>query len=203
MPMNKRDNPTDKISKAALSDCRISARHEYLAAQLRSPNSTCALSLWRTMRAEQFGAQELDIIRRLLARIELFGHQNWRDAVDGDVPAAVAVALSFLPIAQVTPQFDIAMTALIKSAIEGDAAAAIMASNILRNLPGSDPRHRQIATSWFVSNLAAASERIRKPKPPLEAQHPAITTNEARTLARRRAHRRRVLQFLTDQENQS
>ncbi len=36
-----------------------------------------------------------------------------------------------------------------------------------------------------------------------EAQHPTTTTNRARRLARCRARRRRVLQFLTDQEEDS
>jgi hypothetical protein len=54
---------------------------------------------------------------------------------------------------------DLAMTALIACAIEGDPGAAIVASNILRHLPGASPRHHQIATSWFVSNQAMCASR--------------------------------------------
>jgi hypothetical protein len=200
MPMNKRDIPTEEIS-TVLNDSSVSGRRESQVGRTGSPDSICVSSLWRTMRAEQFGAQEFGNIQRLLVRIELFGHRNWQSAVDGDVPAAIAVALSFLPVTQLTLQFDIAMTALIKLAIGGDPAAAIVASNILRNLPGSHPLHRQIATSWFVSNLAAAIDRTPNPRSPPKEQHPKTTTNGARTLAQRRTHRRRVLQFLTDQEN--
>ena len=70
-------------------------------------------------------------------------YAKWRDAVGGDVSAAVSVAVSFLPIDKVTVQVDIAMTALVGYAIEGDNAAAIVLSNILRNLPESRPLHRR------------------------------------------------------------
>jgi hypothetical protein len=162
------------------------------------------LSLWRTLRAAEFEAPDLVAIRRLLAKIVLFGRPKWRDAVVGNAPAAIAVAVSFLPIDNVTLQVDLAMTALISCAIEGNLAAAIVVANILRNLPGSAPLHRQIATSWFVSNLATASARTRKcwSETLPDALRPALTTNDARKLARR-AHIRRALQFLKDQGSES
>lgn len=162
------------------------------------------LSLWRTLRAAQFEAADLTAIRVLLAKLALLGRSKWRDAVAGDAPAAIAVALSFLPIDNVTRQVDVAMTALVRCAIEGDLAAAIVIANILRNLPGSTPLHRQIATSWFVSNLAMASARTRKfrseslPGSP----HLPIATDDARRLARRN-HISRALQFLKDQGSES
>ena len=111
------------------------------------------LSLWRTLRANEFEASDLAAIEGLLANTVLLGQPKWRGAVAGDVPSAVAVAVSFMPVDEITVQVDIAMTALIRCAAEGDFAAAIVAANILRNLPGAMRLHRRIATSWFVSNL--------------------------------------------------
>jgi hypothetical protein len=111
------------------------------------------LSLWRTLRADEFEASDLAAIRGLLANTVLLGQPKWRGAVAGDVPSAVAVAVSFMPVNKITVQVDIAMTALIRCAAEGDFAAAIVAANILRNLPAAMRLHRRIATSWFVSNL--------------------------------------------------
>jgi hypothetical protein len=111
------------------------------------------LSLWRTLRADEFEASDLAAIKGLLANTALLGQPKWRGAVAGDVPSAVAVAVSFMPVDKITVQVDIAMTALIRCAAEGDFAAAIVAANILRNLPGAMRLHRRIATSWFVSNL--------------------------------------------------
>lgn len=122
-------------------------------------------ALWRTRRAEQFDVADADTLQHLLAKTSLFGQAKWQNAVGGDVSAAVGVAVSFLPVDEVTVQFDIAMTALISYAIEGDAAAAIVVSNILRCLPGRERLHRRIATSWFVSNLAALSAGASKRQP--------------------------------------
>jgi hypothetical protein len=162
------------------------------------------LSLWRTLRAEEFEAPDLAAIRRLLAKTVLFGQPKWPGAVAGDAAAAIAVAASFLPINNVTFQVDLAMTALISCAVEGDLASAIVVANILRHLPGSAPSHRQIATSWFVSNLAIASRRTRrcKSETPSDALCPEIMTNGTKEL-RRRNHIKRVLQFLENQESES
>jgi len=138
------------------------------------------LSLWRTLRAEQFRAEDLDAILRILSNTELLGQQKWSEAITGDVPATVAVAVSFMPVQSVTPQVDLAMSALARCAIEGDLAAAIVLANILRHLPGVTVSHRRIATSWFVSNLAFArtSAELRRKLPyrgrPLKGKRPPL-----------------------------
>jgi hypothetical protein len=76
--------------------------------------------------------------------------------------AAVAVAVSFIPVDEMTLPLDLAMTALIACAIEGDPGAAIVVSNILLHLPSASPRHHEIAASWFVSNPAAVRLGKRK-----------------------------------------
>jgi hypothetical protein len=121
------------------------------------------LASWRTLRALDFSFHDLTSMRALLAKTTLLGQPKWAAAVAGDGPAAVAVAISFIPAAdKITPSMDLAMTALIACAIEGDPGAAIVASNILRHLPGATSRHHQIATSWFVSNLATCASRKAK-----------------------------------------
>jgi hypothetical protein len=117
------------------------------------------LSSWRTLRALDFSFHDLTSMRALLAKTTLLGQPKWAAAVAGDGPAAVAVAISFIPAEEITMSMDLAMTALIACAIEGDPGAAIVASNILRHLPDATPRHHQIAASWFVSNLATCAFR--------------------------------------------
>jgi hypothetical protein len=117
------------------------------------------LSSWRSLRALDFSFHDVKSMRTLLGKTVLLGQPKWGAAAGGDGPAAVAVAISFIPAVKITPALDLAMTALIACAIEGDPGAAIVASNILRHLPGATPRHHQIATSWFVSNLATCASR--------------------------------------------
>ena len=117
------------------------------------------LTSWRTLRALDFNFHDLTSLRTSLAKTTLLGQPKWAAAVGGDGAAAVAVAISFIPADKITQSMDLAMTALIACAIEGDPGAAIVASNILRHLPDATARHRQIATSWFVSNLATSASR--------------------------------------------
>jgi hypothetical protein len=117
------------------------------------------LASWRTLRALDFSFHDVTSMRTLLARTTLLGQPKWAAAAGGDGAAAVAVAISFIPTEKITSSLDLAMTASIACAIEGDPGAAIVASSILRHLPGATPRHHQIVTSWFVSNLATCASR--------------------------------------------
>ena len=110
------------------------------------------LTLWRTLDAQQFSSRDVKSLRALLAKTSLLGQPKWAAAVNGDAPAAVAVAVSFIPADELTLPLDLAMTALIACAVEGDPGAAIVVSNILLNLRSASPRHQQIAASWFVSD---------------------------------------------------
>jgi hypothetical protein len=80
---------------------------------------------WRTFRALDFTFHDLKSVRALLAKTTLLGQPKWAAAAGGDGPAAVAVAISFIPAAKITPALDIAMTALIACAIEGDPGVSI------------------------------------------------------------------------------
>jgi len=157
------------------------------------------LSLWRTLRANEFEASDLAAIEGLLANTVLLGQPKWRGAAAGDVPSAVAVAVSFMPVDNITVQVDIAMTALIRCAAEGDFAAAIVAANILRNLPGAMRPHRRIATSWFVSNLMTLREMTGKGGSAAKrVSPPALVTKRVNRVSRKSAapkalkHRRTV-----------
>jgi hypothetical protein len=104
----------------------------------------------------EFGSHDVTSMRALLAKTSLLGQPKWAAATRGDGPAAVAVAVSFIPVDKITLSFDLAMTALVACAIEGDAGAQIIVANILFHLRGAAAGHQQIATSWFTSNPAAA-----------------------------------------------
>ena len=150
MPIKTRTDETEAngANEPAAPAARRAGSHR---APARNP-----LTAWRTVRAGEFTCEDLVAIKEILSKSALFGSSKWDEAVAGDVPSAIAVAVSFIPIAVITPQIDLALTALVRFAIEGDPAAAVVLSNVLRNLPGGRAGHRRIATSWFVSNLAAA-----------------------------------------------
>ncbi|SDO49691.1 hypothetical protein [Afipia sp. GAS231] len=138
------------------------------------------LSLWRTLSAHQFIASDMLSMRHAVAKVVPFGVKKWTGVPD-DVAAAVGAAAAFLPLEKLTVPFDLCMTALAVHAMEGDAAAAIVLSNVLRNLPGHARAHRRIATSWFVANLATTAARARdtaklpsgRPAPARKSERPS------------------------------
>ncbi len=150
------------------------------------------LSSWRTLRAMQFSSDDVTSMRTLLAKTSLFGQPKWAVAASGDAPAAVAVAVSFIPVDEITSSLDLAMTALITCAIEGDPGAAIVASNMLRNLPDASPLHRQVAASWFASTPAACGTGKR-----------TAAMTETAPFTPRRNHLSLVPQVLGNREGQS
>jgi hypothetical protein len=138
------------------------------------------LSLWRTLTAHQFVASDVRSMQQTVAKVVPFGVEKWTVARE-DVAAAVGAAVAFLPLEELTVPFDLCMTVLAVHAIEGDAAAAMILSRVLRSLPGHYRFHRRIATSWFVANLATAAARGRdaaklpsgRPAPARKVEKPA------------------------------
>jgi hypothetical protein len=134
------------------------------------------LSLWRMLCARQFTDADVLSMQHAVAKVVPFGVSKW-PAARNDVAAAVGAAFDLLPLDEPTLPFDLCMTALGLHAIEGDSAAAIVLSNILRNLPGHTRSHRRIATSWFVANLASAAALGRdSAKLPSGRPAPALKT---------------------------
>jgi hypothetical protein len=119
---------------------------------------------WRTLRSEQFVDADVHAIDELLDRTVIFGREDWRAAVDGDPAAAIRLVITFMPVREITIQIDLAMTALLRLAVGGDAAAAAALSFVLRNLPGRSALHRDISNSWLVRNaLTAYGKSGRRP----------------------------------------
>jgi hypothetical protein len=115
------------------------------AASRRSP-----ILWWRSVRAENFHEMALRDMRLAIAKVELFGEPRWREAAAGDAAAAIGIVLSIRLGDSFRMKFDVAMTALVVCAAEGNAAACIVLSNVIRRLPGAGKREARLATSWLV-----------------------------------------------------
>lgn len=121
-------------------------------------------ALWRTLRSDQFDAAAVRAIDDLLMRTAIVGREDWRDAAKGDPAAAMRLVISFMPPSEITLQTDLAMTALTRIAIGGNAPVAAALSLVLRNLPGRSARHRDLSNSWLVRNaLNAYRKSHRRP----------------------------------------
>jgi hypothetical protein len=117
---------------------------------------------WRTLRAEQLKASDVNELDELLSRTAILGRADWHAAVAGDAAAAIGLAVTFLPVHEITPQVDLAMSVLLRRVVGGDAAAAAALSLVLRNLPGRFALHQDISKSWLIRNVLSVYGKSRR-----------------------------------------
>ena len=84
------------------------------------------LGWWRMLPPHLFGDAERLLVTSALEGLAVIGGgKDLAAALQGDVAAAIAVALSRVPLREVTLQTDIAMTGLLRCALKDDPAAVL------------------------------------------------------------------------------
>lgn len=117
------------------------------------------------MRADEFDAEDLREIDEVLDRTVIFGREDWNAAVKGDIEAALRLVIGFMPVAEITVQIDLAMTAMLRLALRGNSEAAAALSLVVRHLPGRFALHLEISKSWMIRNVLAAYGKSRRRLP--------------------------------------
>ena len=120
---------------------------------------TRPLTWWRTMKAETFDATTAVVLREAISAIAIIGEPMWRAAANGDAAAATGLALRLHPDRATPIAFDLVMTAVAACAAEGNAAACLVMSRVVRRRRGAGKREARIATSWLVRTFASALDR--------------------------------------------
>jgi hypothetical protein len=87
------------------------------------------LAWWRELPMAAMGAAHDLAIRRTLGNVTLSGQPRWRDAVNGDAAACIGLALPLLPMSEPATRTDLIMSALLRCAIAGNAAATLVLSH--------------------------------------------------------------------------
>ncbi|MBR0868007.1 hypothetical protein ACVIWV_000333 [Bradyrhizobium diazoefficiens] len=112
------------------------------------------LAWWRMLSVHQFRYTEQSIIGTMLQRIAvLHGGDKLRAALSGDPAAAIAAALSLMPIRDISLTVDITMTALLHSALSDDPAAMLVLSHVLGRLEFDLPFKVELATLWLTHHI--------------------------------------------------
>jgi hypothetical protein len=101
----------------------------------------------------------LGAMKAAVEKVEMLGEPRWRDAVTGDAAAAVGMAILFDRQKATPGKLDLAMTALVICACEGNATACVVLSNIIRRLPNSGGREARVATSWLIRAFRPFADR--------------------------------------------
>lgn len=120
---------------------------------------TVPLAWWRSLPSDAFRDAEHLALSATLERISvLHGDDKFAVALEGDAAAAIAVALSLMPIERITLQTDIAMSALLRCALDRSAAAALVLSQILGLTDLGHGLSIELAASWFAHGRRNAAD---------------------------------------------
>jgi len=132
------------------------SKHEFIEA----PAEAEPLTWWRQVCADALGPRDAAHIRRGLRRVSIFGEAGWPDAVRGVAAEAIGVAIR-VAVKQpcVEEVVDIAMSAVVAAAIDGDPAAREFVAHTLMKRAASDAVAAMLAKSWIAANRAAERER--------------------------------------------
>lgn len=119
-----------------------------------SSQNTNPLAWWRTLPSDKLRDAEKLLLHATLERIEVLrGGAEFRAALRGDTAAAIATAFSVTPIQDFTLEVDIAMTALLRCAADGDSAAALVLANVLGRTDLGHPHATVLSASWYVEHV--------------------------------------------------
>jgi hypothetical protein len=119
---------------------------------------------WRTLPADGFDSSRKSVLRATLSTIAILDEPTWRSAAGGSAAAAIGLALRLNPSRSTSVAYDLIVTSLAICAADGNAAACIVMSHVLRNIPGAGKAEARIATSWLALAFnEALSRRAQKP----------------------------------------
>jgi hypothetical protein len=106
------------------------------------------LHWWRHLPATSFTTAHLTVIRRAIAGFGFIGEPHWPAAANGHPAAAIGIALRTLRShIEPNPTFDLVMSALLRCALEGNAAAVLVLAHVLDRV-AKGASGSALAASW-------------------------------------------------------
>ncbi|MET4116418.1 hypothetical protein ABIB85_002862 [Bradyrhizobium sp. JR1.5] len=151
MPNNEKESMTPAVTGSATM-VRLAA---YGPASARSwpfkAEDSSPLAWWRRLPSQAFGEPErlhmgatLEQINVLHAELDLLA------ALKGDAAAAIEVTFTLMPMSEISLRTDIAMTALLRCALERNAAASLVLAQVLGLTDLGHPYAGELATAWLA-----------------------------------------------------
>jgi hypothetical protein len=112
------------------------------------------LKLWRTCKPELLSSGDVGRLRKTLVGTTLPWEPDWKRAILGDVAVAIGIAVRQLKFHRITdPEIDLALSAVLACAIEGDAAAAVLVSWALRRRSKKFKRCHRLSMLWLKAKF--------------------------------------------------
>jgi hypothetical protein len=117
------------------------------------------LTWWRTREPRTLSRSGTECARlRALIRKRLVPDVDWLDAVSGEATAAIAVAIRQMDSRSIGDwEIDLALSAVLACALEGDATAPIVLSSALRRRSKIDPACHRLVDPWLRARFSRSS----------------------------------------------
>jgi hypothetical protein len=138
-----------------------------MVASLTTPSGNSALPLvgleptpflpliwWRTRRPRLLLCQGIRAIRQALLGSEIPGALDWSRAILGEPAVAIGIAVKQMKERTITAkEVDLALSAVLACALEGDLTSPIVISSALRRRSKSDPSCKLLSELWLVTKF--------------------------------------------------
>jgi hypothetical protein len=109
---------------------------------------------WRTREPRLRLCQSICEIREALLGTEIRGQPDWSRAILGDAAIAIGVAADQMKVHVITAaEVDLALSAVLACALEGDPASPIVISSALRRRAKDDPSCKPLSDLWLVAKF--------------------------------------------------
>jgi hypothetical protein len=109
---------------------------------------------WRTRKPRLRLCQGIREIREALLGTEIRGQPDWSRAILGDAAIAIGVAGEQMKAHVITAtEVDLALSAVLACALEGDPASPIVISSALRRRAKDDPSCKPLSDLWLVAKF--------------------------------------------------
>ncbi|WP_271606984.1 hypothetical protein [Bradyrhizobium sp. CCBAU 11434] len=109
------------------------------------------LAWWRRLPSQAFGEPERRHLGATLKQINVLqAEDDLTAAIKGDAAAAIEVTFTLMPMSKISLKADITMTALLRCAGEGNAAACLVLAQVLGLTDLGHSYARELATSWLA-----------------------------------------------------
>jgi hypothetical protein len=109
---------------------------------------------WRTRRPNTLLGKGIGEIRKTLLGTEIQGEPEWPRAILGEPSIAIRIAVEQMKTHKITAfEVDLALSAVLACALEGEPASAIVISSALRRRSKCDPSCRNLSLLWLVAKF--------------------------------------------------
>jgi hypothetical protein len=120
-------------------------------AQIEFPHP---LSWWRVRPAYAFRKHDVSIARQFLRKCAIIGEAHWFFGAAGNAPVAIGVATRIARRQKPNLlSLDVAMTAVLCVALEGDTAATLFLSSALERRSNIDPLCGPLSDTWLTNEF--------------------------------------------------